>query len=243
MGSIYRKELSAFFSSLVGYLAIGVFLVLLGLVLFVFEDTSLLTYNYATLDQLFEIAPWVFLFLIPAITMRSLAEERQQRTMELLLTYPLTPTQIVLGKFFACVTIAALAILPTLLYYYTVYQLAVPVGNIDGGAVAGSYIGLLFLAASFCAIGLFASTLTDNQIVGFLLGTFLCFFFYYGFDFLSRLPVFVGRSDDLIQMFGIDYHYTSISRGVLDTRDLVYFLSVVGLFLAGTVVSLERRKW
>ena len=243
MLSIYRKELNAFFSSLVGYITIGVFLVLMGLIVWVFPDTNLLNYNYATLNQLFDIAPLVFLFLIPAVTMRSFAEEQQTGTLELLVTRPLTDWGIVGGKFLAALTLVVFALLPTLLYYYTVYQLAVPVGNIDGGAVAGSYIGLLFLAASFCAIGLFASTLTDNQIVGFLLGTFLCFFFYYGFDFLSRLPVFVGRSDDLIQMFGIDYHYTSISRGVLDTRDLVYFLSVVGLFLAGTVVSLERRKW
>lgn len=243
MFSIYRKELNAFFSSLVGYITIGVFLVLMGLVVWVFPDTSLLNYNYATLNQLFDIAPLVFLFLIPAVTMRSFAEEQQTGTLELLVTRPLTDWGIVGGKFLAALTLVVFALLPTLLYYYTVHQLGNPVGNLDSGAVAGSYIGLLFLAATFCAIGLFASTLTDNQIVGFLLGTFLCFFFYYGFDFLSRLPVFVGKSDDLIQMFGIDYHYTSISRGVLDSRDVVYFGSVIGIFLAATVVSLERRKW
>ena len=243
MLSIYRKELNAFFSSLVGYITIGVFLVLMGLIVWVFPDTSLLNYNYATLNQLFDIAPLVFLFLIPAVTMRSFAEEQQNGTLELLVTRPLTDWGIVGGKFLAALSLVLFALLPTLLYYYTVHQLGNPAGNLDSGAVAGSYIGLIFLAASFCAIGLFASTLTANQIVGFLLGTFLCFFFYYGFDFISRLPVFVGKSDDLVQMFGIDYHYASISRGVIDSRDVVYFLSVIFVFLSATVVSLERRKW
>lgn len=242
MGSVYRKELGAFFSSLVGYLAIGVFLILLGLVLFVFADTSLLNYNFATLDQLFEIAPWVFLILIPAITMRSLAEERQQRTMELLLTYPLTPTQIVLGKYFACLTIAALAILPTLLYYYTVYELGSPRGNLDSGAIAGSYVGLLFLAGIFSAIGVFASSLSQNQIVGFLAAAFLCFLVHYGFQFLSNLPVFVGKLDNLIQQLGIEYHYRSISRGLVLFPDIFYFVSVAGWFLYTTILNVKTQQ-
>jgi len=242
MWSVYQKELSGFFSGLVGYLAIGVFLVVLGLILFVFPDTSLLNYNYATLDQLFEIAPWVFLFLIPAITMRSLAEEQQQRTLELLLTYPITPTQIVLGKFFACVTIAALALLPTLLYYYTVHELGSPRGNLDAGAIAGSYVGLLFLAAIFCAIGLFASSLSRNQIVAFLTAALLCFLVHYGFDFLSAVPLFIGKLDNVIQQFGIDYHYRSISRGLVLLADMVYFTSVAGWFLYTTVLVLNTRR-
>ena len=242
MGSVYRKELAAFFSSLVGYLAIGVFLILLGLVLFVFADTSLLNYNFATLDQLFEIAPWVFLILIPAITMRSLAEERQQRTMELLLTYPLTPTQIVLGKYFACVTIAALAILPTLLYYYTIYELGSPKGNLDSGAIAGSYVGLLFLAGIFAAIGVFASSLSQNQIVGFLAAALLCFLVHYGFQFLSNLPVFVGKLDNIIQQLGIEYHYRSISRGLVLFPDIFYFISVAGWFLYTTILNVKTQQ-
>ena len=243
MISIFFKEFNTFFSSLVGYITIGVFLVIMGLIVWVFPDTSLLNYNYATLNQLFDIAPLIFLFLIPAVTMRSFAEEQQNGTLELLVTRPLTDWAIVLGKFMAALALVVFALLPTLLYYYTIHQLGSPVGNLDSGAVMGSYFGLILLAATFVSIGLFASSLTDNQIVGFLLGSLLCFLFYYGFDFISRLPVFVGKTDDVVQMIGIDYHYDSISRGVVDTRDLIYFLSVVAVFLMGTVVSLERRKW
>lgn len=243
MTSIFFKELNTFFSSLVGYITIGVFLVIMGLIVWVFPDTSLLNYNYATLNQLFDIAPLIFLFLIPAVTMRSFAEEQQNGTLELLVTRPLTDWAIVLGKFLAALALVVFALLPTLLYYYTIHQLGSPVGNLDSGAVMGSYLGLTLLAAVFASIGLFASSLTANQIVGFLLGSLLCFLFYYGFDFISRLPIFVGKTDDVVQMIGIDYHYDSISRGVVDTRDLVYFLSVVAVFLMGTVVSLERRKW
>ena len=233
MLAVYRRELAALLSSLIGYLAIGVFLVLLGLVLFVFPDTSLLEYNYATLDQLFEVAPWVFLFLVPALTMRSLAEERQQRTVELLLSYPLTPAQVVLGKYLACVTIAALAILPTLLYYYTVYEVA-------AGAVAGSYAGLFLLAAVFCAVGLFASSLSQNQIVGFLLAVLLCFAVHFGFQFVSTLPVFFGTLDDLVQRLGGEFHYRSISRGLIVLPDVVYFVSLAAWFLFLATLSLKH---
>lgn len=243
MLSIYFKEINTFFSSLIGYLVIGGFLVIMGLIMFVFPDTSLLNYNYATLGQLFDIAPLIFAFLIPAITMRSLAEEKQSGTIELLTTRPLYDLEIVLGKYFASVSLVAFALVPTLLYYYTVYQLGSPVGNIDSGAVIGSYLGLLLLAGSFAAIGIFASSLTDNQIVAFILATTLCFLFHWGFFYFSKLPAFVGKIDDVIQMIGIDYHYESISRGVIDTRDVVYFLSVIGFFITLTVVSLERRKW
>lgn len=243
MLSIFIKEVNAFFSSLIGYIAVGVFLVILGLVLFVFPDTSILEYRYATLDQLFDIAPLIFMFLIPAITMRLFAEENQEGTIELLVTKPVKALSIIWGKYLAAMLVVAFSILPTLIYYYTIYQLGAQKGNLDSGAILGSYIGLFFLAGCFVAIGLFASSISQNQIVAFVLATFLCFLLYYGFFFFSKLPVFVGKVDDLIQMIGIDYHYSSISRGVLDTRDLIYFISVIGLFIMLTLLSLEKRKW
>ncbi|HKK78083.1 MAG TPA: gliding motility-associated ABC transporter permease subunit GldF [Phaeodactylibacter sp.] len=243
MRSIFLKEVNAFFSSLIGYIVIGTFLVLLGLVMFVFPDTSVLEYEYASLNQLFDIAPLIFMFLIPAITMRSFAEEYQSGTMELLATRPVSDWHIIFGKYLASLLLVAFALLPTLLYYYTIYQLGEPVGNLDSGAILGSYIGLFFLAGAFVAIGLFSSSITNNQIVAFVLATFLCFLLHYGFNYFSRLPILVGKSDDVVQMFGIDYHYRSVSRGLLDSRDLVYFFSVVALFLMMTLVSLERRKW
>ena len=243
MYSIFKKEINAFFSSLIGYIVIGVFLVTLGLIIWVFPDTSLLNYEYATLDQLFDIAPIIFTFLIPALTMRSFSEENQTGTIELLVTRPLTDLQIVLGKYWAVMLLLVFALIPTLLYYYTVWELGSPRGNLDSGAIMGSYIGLIFLAACFAAIGLFASSLTKDQISAFILGLFLCFLFHWGFYFFSKLPIFVGRVDDVVQMFGIDLHYISISRGVIDTRDVIYFLSVIAVFIAGTVTALERRKW
>lgn len=243
MRSIFLKEVNTFFSSLIGYIVIGVFLTALGLVLFVFPDTSLLQYNYATLDQLFSVAPMIFAFLIPAITMRSFAEEQQTGTIELLATKPVSDLAIVLGKFFACLMLVVFAILPTLLYYYTVYQLGAPKGNLDSGAIAGSYIGLVLLGGAFVSIGLFASSLTANQIVAFIFATFLCFFIHWGFDLFSRLPIFVGKSDVLVQMLGIEYHYKSISRGIIDSRDVIYFISLIAFFIILTLTSMERRKW
>ena len=243
MFSIFQKEISTFFSSLIGYIVIGLFLTMLGLFMWVFPSYSILDYNYATLDQLFGIAPMIFMFLIPAITMRSFAEEQQAGTFELLATKPLTDLQIILGKYFASLALVIFAILPTLLYYYTVYQLGSPKGNLDSGAIMGSYFGLILLAAVFVAIGVFASAVRDNQITAFLLATFLCFIFYWGFGFISVLPIFVGKLDYVVQMMGIDYHYSSISRGVIDTRDIIYFLSVIAAFIAFTKILLERRKW
>lgn len=243
MYSIFKKEISAFFSSLIGYIVVGVFLLLMGLVMWVFPDYSVLDSNYATLDTLFGMAPLVFLFLIPAVTMRTLAEEKQSGTIELLVTRPISDWQIVGGKFLACWLLVAFALLPTFFYYLTVYQLGSPKGNLDTGGIIGSYIGLLLLAGAFTAIGVLASSLTNNQIVAFVLATFLCFFMYLGFDFLSRLPIFYGKTDDIVQSIGMDYHYNALSRGVLDSRDLVYFISVITLFLAATVLSLGRRRW
>jgi ABC-2 type transport system permease protein len=220
-----------------------VFLVIMGLVMWVFPDYSVIDGNYATLDTLFSMAPLIFMFLIPAVTMRSFAEERQSGAIELLVTRPVTDWQIVAGKFLACLALVLFALLPTVLYYFSIYQLGAPKGNLDSGGILGSYIGLLFLASAFVAIGVFASSLTSNQIVAFVLATFLCFFTYLAFDYLSRLPVFFGKTDDIVQSFGIAYHYNSVSRGVLDTRDLTYFISISALFLAATVLSLGRRKW
>lgn len=243
MRAIFIKEINTFFSSLIGYIVIGVFLVLMGLVMWVFPDYSILDNNYANLDTLFGIAPMIFMFLIPAVTMRTLAEEKQSGTIELLVTRPITDWQIVGGKFLACFALVAFALVPTVIYYFSVYRLGAPAGNLDSGGILGSYIGLLFLAASFVAIGVFASSLTNNQIVAFVLATFLCFFVYMAFGFLSRLPVFFGKTDDVVQAIGIEHHYNSISRGVVDTRDVIYFLSVIALFLAATVLSLGKRKW
>jgi ABC-2 type transport system permease protein len=243
MLAIFFKEVNAFFSSLIGYIVIGIFLVLMGLVMWVFPDYSVLDGNYASMDTLFSMAPLIFLFLIPAVTMRTFAEETQTGTIELLATRPVSDWQIVGGKFLACLTLVVFALLPTVLYYGTVYLLGSPVGNLDSGGIWGSYIGLILLAAAFVAIGIFASSLTNNQIIAFLLAAFLCFFIFMAFDFLSRLPVFFGKTDDLVQAIGIQYHYNSMSRGVLDTRDLVYFLSLSAIFIAATVLSLGRRRW
>lgn len=243
MFSVYWKEVNSFFSSLIGYLVIAVFLIMIGLFMWVFSETNILDYNYATLEQLFSIAPLVFLFLIPAVTMRSFAEENQKGTIEFLATKPLTDLQIVLGKYFANLTLVLFALIPTLIYYYSVYQLGSPPGNLDSGGILGSYIGLSFLAAVFTAIGMWASSVTDNQIVAFILGAFLCFFFHWAFSYLSLLPIFTGGLHAFISKIGINYHYASISRGVLDSRDVIYFFSMIIVFILATLTSLSRRKW
>lgn len=243
MLSIYWKEINSFFSSLIAYMVIAVFLIMTGLFMWVFTDTSILEYNYATLEQLFSIAPLVFLFLIPAITMSSFAEENQKGTIEFLATKPLTDLQIVLGKYFANFTLVLFALLPTLIYYYSVHHLGSPPGNLDSGGILGSYVGLTFLAGVFVAIGMWASSITNNQIVAFIFGAFLCFFFHWAFSYLANLPFFAGSVDSIISKIGITYHYSSISRGVLDSRDIIYFISMIVIFLLATLTSLGRRKW
>ena len=243
MLAIFRKEINSFFSSLIGYLVIGVFLLVMGLFLFVFPDTSLLTFGYASLGPFFTLAPNVLTFIIPAVTMRAFAEERQTGAIELLVTRPLTDWQIVLGKFLACLVLVLIALLPTLLYYFTIYQLGDPVGNIDGGGTAGSYLGLTFLSMAFVAIGLFASSLTSNQIVAFLLALALSFWMYFGFSLLASLPAFYLNGETLVESLGMQAHFHSLGRGLIDTRDVIYFLSLTAFFLLGTVISLERRKW
>ena len=241
MWTIFTKEISGFFSLLIGYVVIGIFILIMGLMMWVFPDYSILYFNYASLDQLFIMAPIIFMFMIPAITMRSFSEEIQNGTLEILITKPITEAQIVLGKFFACLSLTAIALLHTLFYFYAVYQLGAPVGNIDTGAVMGSYIGLLFLAAACTSIGLFSSAISRNQIIAFLLAICLIFIFYYGFYFFSKLPIFFGKTDDIIQRIGMDFHYNSISRGSLDSRDIIYFFSLIGFFIWLNISWLKNR--
>jgi ABC-2 type transport system permease protein len=216
---------------------------LVGLFLWILPtDSNLLNNGYAGLDSLFGMAPWVFLFLIPAITMRSFADEKKAGTIEFLLTKPLTDLQIILAKYFAGVTLVLFSLLPTLIYYFSVYKLGNPIGNIDSGGTWGSYIGLFFLASAFTAIGIFASSLSDNQIVAFILAVFLCFFCFIGFQYISGLDLF-GKVDDLILSLGINDHYASMSRGVIDSRDVIYYLSLSGIFILLTKTVLESRKW
>jgi ABC-2 type transport system permease protein len=202
-----------------------------------------MNYNYASLGQLFAIGPIAFMFLIPAITMQSFSEENQQGTLEFLITKPLTDWDIVLGKYLATCFLIILALIPTTVYYFSIYCLGSPVGNIDTGAVIGSYIGLFLLGSIFAAIGIFISSLSSNQVVSFILSAFACFIMFWFFDFISSLPVFFGKTDSLIKSIGIEYHYENISKGRIDLRDLVYFLSLIVLFVWLTIVSLERRKW
>jgi len=243
MLTLFIKEINTFFSSLIGYLALVVFLLTTGLFLWVFPDSNLPDYGYATLEPLFFTAPWIFMFLIPAITMRSFSEEFKSGTYEILATRPVTDMQIILGKYMAALSLVLFALLPTLVYYYTIYRLGLPPGNIDSGATWGSYIGLLLLGAAFAAIGIFASSLSSNQIVAFLLAVFLCFLFYQSFDYLSKLNVFYAKIDDIVEQIGINAHYQSLSRGVIDSRDVVYFGSFITLFLILTRLVVESRKW
>ena len=239
---LLRKEIRAFLSSLIGYIAICVFLLLLGLFMWVLQmDSNVLNNGYASIDPLFAIGPWVFLFLIPAITMRSFSDERKSGTIELLLTRPLTDLQIIMAKYLAGVTLVIFSLIPTFIYYYTVQKLSLPPG-IDVGGTWGSYIGLLFLAGAFVSIGIFASSVTENQVVAFIIAVFLCFFSYMGFDWISQLELF-GVIDTLIISLGINDHYLSMSRGVIDTRDAFYFVSLIAIFIVLTKTILESRKW
>lgn len=234
------KEWRQFFSSLTGYIAIILFLLLMGLFLFVFPNSSILDFGYATLDNFFTLAPWIMLFLIPTITMRSIADEYKSGTFEVLKTLPLSASKIVWGKYFGCLLVVAVALIPTLIYAYSVEQLSAK-GGIDVGATAGSYIGLFMLAAVYTAVGVCTSSFTNNTVVAFILAAFVCFILYSGFNAVSKLPVFAAGADYYIQMLGIDFHYTSISRGVIDTRDVLYFLAMIVLFLLITQRNVVRR--
>jgi ABC-2 type transport system permease protein len=243
MLAIFKKEIHQFFSSITGYVAIILFLLANGLLLFVFPDTSLLDYGYANLDPLFELAPMIYLLLIPAITMRSFADEFKTGTMELLSTKPLSWWQIVGGKFSAGLLIVLISLIPTFVYYIAIWQLSANPATLDNGGMAGSYTGLFLLGAVFTAIGVWSSSLTTNSVIAFLTAIFTCYIFYYGFDALSKVPAFSGSADYYLQMAGIRFHYTSISRGVIDSRDIIYFFSVIGLMLYLTRLSLQRRIW
>jgi len=241
MFAVVRKELNAFFSSLTAYVIVGFFLVLMGLWMWVFPTTNVLDEGYADLALLFRLSPYIFMFLVPAVTMHAFAEEKRAGTLELLLTTPLTVPQLILGKYLASLIVLLLTLLLTGVYYVTVYWLGSPPGNIDTGAVLGSYLGLLLLAAAFAAVGLWASSLTEQQIVAFLLSVLLCFLLYQGFDAWTALHTWKSYSLFLAQL-GMRYHYEALSRGVIDSRDLLYFACLVTLLLSATDFVLNRKR-
>jgi ABC-2 type transport system permease protein len=243
MFTLFIKEINGFLNSLIGYIVITVFLLVIALFLWVLPlEFNVLDFGYASIDGLFMLAPFVFLFLIPAITMRSFADERKSGTLEILMTQPLTDLQVILAKYLAGVVLVLFSLLPTLIFFFSVYRLGFPPGNLDIGGMWGSYIGLLFLGASFVAIGIFASSISDNQVVSFIIAVFLCAFFYMGFELIYTF-IISGKVGLIVQSLGINAHYSSISRGVIDTRDLVYFLSLTAFFILLTKLSLESRKW
>jgi len=242
MLQIFKKEFSGFLHSLIAYIVIGVFLVGVGLPVWVFPETSVLDSGYADLSVLFSLAPYVFMFLIPAITMRSFAEEKKMGTLEFLFTKPLTDWQIIFGKYFAAFVLMAISVLPTIVYYFSIRQLGDPAGNIDTPGVIGSYVGLILLGGIFCSIGIFASAISSNQIISFVMAALLCFMVYYGFDSLAQLSVF-GSVALTVKQFGILYHYDSLAKGLIDSRDLVYFFSVAACMLLFTKTVLSSRSW
>lgn len=240
MYSIYKKEILSFFNSLIAYIVIGIFLTVIGLYMWVIPDT---VFDLAVADMslLFLVSPYVFLFLIPAITMRSFSEEKKSGTLELLLTRPITEWQLVIGKTLAALTIVVIALIPTLVYFYTIYQLGNPVGNIDAAGVVGAYIGLILLAAVLTAVGTFASSLTDNQIISFISALFFGWVLLEGVGYLGQL--IGGDLGLMIGGFGLSYHYAALSKGVLDVYNLVFLLSGVALFMSATRLVIQSRKW
>lgn len=239
MLAILKKEINTFFASPIGYLVIGVFLLLNGLFLWVFKGNfNVFNASEASLSSFFLLAPWILIFLVPAVTMRSFSDEKKQGTLELLVTKPLTHFQIVLGKYFGALVLILLAVLPTLLYVYSILELSSPETGIDIGSTIGSYFGLIFLIGAYTAIGVFSSTLSDNQIVAFIIAVFICFFFYFGFEGLSNYALL----GDLFYLedLGMSAHYNSMSRGVIDTRDLIYFISISIAFLFFTKLKIQE---
>jgi ABC-2 type transport system permease protein len=241
MKALLLREIKSFFGSPIGYLVIAIFLLLNGLFLWVFEgDFNILNSGFADLSPFFTLSPWILIFLIPAVTMRSFSDEKKQGTIELLFTKPLSIWEIVNGKFFGAFLLIIAAIIPTIVYVFVISYLGNPQGNIDMGSTMGSYFGLLFLIAGYTAIGIFTSTLSDNQIVAFIVSVFLCFVFYFGFEGLSG---FAGSFSTVVASLGMDYHFKSMSRGVIDTRDVIYFVSITVVFLSLTVYKLKSLKW
>ncbi len=243
MFALYKKEIAGFFSSLTGYIVIIVFLIASGIFMWVIPgNTNVLDTGYANIETFFVLSPWVFMFLIPAITMRLFSDETKSGTIELLMTRPISDLSVIMAKYSAALSIAVISIIPTLIYFISIYLLGSPVGNVDIGGTWGSYIGLVFLAAVYVAIGIFSSSLTDNQIVAFILAVVLVFTLFYGFDALSALFA-NSKAEFVLQGFSINRHYQSISRGVIDTRDIVYFVSSAAIFIMLTKFKLQSRKW
>ena len=240
MKSIVLREIKSFFGSPIGYLVIALFLIGNGLFLWVFEgDYNVLNTGFADLTPFFTLAPWILIFLIPAVTMRSFSDEKKQGTIELLLTKPISLWEIVNGKFLGAFLLIVMAIIPTFIYVEVVWNLGSPEGNLDLGSTLGSYFGLLFLISAYSAIGIFTSSISENQIVSFIIAVFLCFFFYFGFQALASI---IPSFSNFISYFGMQDHYKSMSRGVLDTRDVIYFISIAVLFLSFTVFNLKSIK-
>lgn len=242
MWQVFNKEISTFLNSLIAYIIIIVFLTGIGLIIWVFPETSVLEYGYADLGALFSFGPYVFMFLIPAITMRMFAEEKKAGTLEILFTRPLKDWEIVLGKYFAGFALVFFSLLPTLLYYYTIYVLGSPPGNIDTAGTMGSYVGLLLLGGVFTSIGILSSAITENQVIAFIIAVFMCFIIFSGFNSLASIDIW-GQSSSFVNRLGILYHYSSLSRGLIDSRNLVYFLSVIAIMLLTTNLILGSRKW
>lgn len=243
MKALLKKEIQSFLSSLIGYIVMAVFLILVGLFMWVFPgEMNVLDSGYADIDTLFYLAPWVFMFLIPAITMRSFAEEKRTGTIELLMTKPISSYKIILSKYIAGLALVLITLIPTLTYLITIGILGDPLWNVDLGGTFGSYIGLIFLAGSYVSIGVFSSSLTSNQIVSFLLAVLLCFFMYTGFESISSFDL-MGSFDNLFLKLGISDHYQSMSRGLIDTRDVIYFVCLIAIFIVLTNLKINSDKW
>lgn len=242
MFHVLAKEFNSFLNSLIAYVVIGVFLVAMGLLMWVFPESSVLEYGYADMDTLFSLGPYVFIFLVPAITMRSFSEEKKAGTIELLITKPLSDWEIVLGKFFASFLLMCCAVLPTLIYYFSIRALGNPIGNVDTPGVIGSYIGLVFLGAVFTAVGIFSSSLTKNQIIAFIVAAFLCFFLFSGFESIASMDIW-SQNTLYIKQLGLLEHYDALSKGLIDSRDILFFLSVIFVTLSITKTILSSRQW
>lgn len=243
MYSIFRKEITGFFSSLTGYIVIIVFLLINSLFMWVLPgEWNILDNGYAGLDSLFFLSPWIFMFLVPAVTMRTIAEEKRMGTIELIYSRPITERGFIYGKYFASVILVLLALLPGVVYYISVYNLGESPGNLDKGGTMGSFIGLFFLASVYASAGIFASSLTDNQVIAFILAVLICFFLFMGFDSFAYLPG-LKKLDEFVIRLGINEHYKSISRGIIDIKDVVYFIAIAVFFNEATRFKLVSRKW
>jgi ABC-2 type transport system permease protein len=243
MFAIFKKEITGFFSSLTGYIVIIVFLLINSLFMWIMPgEWNILDNHYAGLDTLFFLSPWIFMFLVPAVTMRTIAEEKRMGTIELIYSRPVTEREIVYGKFWASVTLVLLALLPGIIYYISVYKLGETPGNLDKGAALGSFIGLFFLASVYASAGIFASSLTDNQVIAFILAVFICFILFAGFDSFAYLPG-LKKLDEFVVNLGINEHYKSISRGVIDLRDVIYFAALAAFFNEATRFHLKSLRW